>query len=303
MKKKLSDLLVSVVMPVHNGDKFLRAAIESVLIQTHEYFELVIVENCSNDSSIDIINSFNDPRIRLVKESNCGIVNAYNRGFKEASGEYIFIHDQDDISHPSRIELQLKFLIENNLKICSTNFSMKFAFDQANERLIKGANLVDFPEIIFLDHYYLHHPTLLICKCVFKEIGYYNESFYPLFDYEFILRSLYHVKSGRLKESLYYWRRHNLAYGIQNSKEYFLRNELSLFYLEKNKEILFQKKEFYIIKGMIHYYSNYFCKAIFFLLKDIYSRKTKKFLVIKYIIYSAILWPIIIILRKIGFFK
>ena len=85
-KNNFFDSLVSVVMPVHNGEKFLREAIESVLNQTYKNFEFLIIENCSTDSSVEIIKSYNDSRISLIIEEDCGQVRAYNRGFKEAKG-------------------------------------------------------------------------------------------------------------------------------------------------------------------------------------------------------------------------
>ena len=119
-KNNFFDSLVSVVMPVHNGEKFLREAIESVLNQTYKNFEFLIIENCSTDSSVEIIKSYNDSRISLIIEEDCGQVRAYNRGFKEAKGEYIFIHDQDDISHFERFEKQIEYITKNKVDICGS---------------------------------------------------------------------------------------------------------------------------------------------------------------------------------------
>ena len=104
---------ISVVMSVYNGEKYLREAIESILNQTFNNFEFIIVNDGSEDGSLDIIKSYNDSRIVVVDQENTGLAIALNNGIQIAKGKYIARMDADDISLPNRLEKQFKFL-ENN---------------------------------------------------------------------------------------------------------------------------------------------------------------------------------------------
>jgi len=98
-------------MPVYNGEKYIKEAIDSVLNQTFKDFELLIINDGSTDGSVKIIESYGDPRIRLVhNEKNLGLVETRNRGFAESKAEFIALLDCDDIAYPERLEKQYEFL-------------------------------------------------------------------------------------------------------------------------------------------------------------------------------------------------
>jgi glycosyltransferase involved in cell wall biosynthesis len=113
---------VTVLMPVYNGEKYLRQAVESVLRQTWRDFELLVVDDGSSDRSVDLVKSFGDARIRIIRnERNCGLVASLNRGIDEASGLYIARMDSDDISLPSRLARQIDFMKAHKaVGICGT---------------------------------------------------------------------------------------------------------------------------------------------------------------------------------------
>ena len=96
---------ISVILPVFNSEEFIGKAIESVLAQTFEDFELIIVDDGSTDSSKDIIDSFEDDRIRLISQSNQGPGAARNNALKIAQGEYIMYLDSDDWFCPDALEV------------------------------------------------------------------------------------------------------------------------------------------------------------------------------------------------------
>ena len=109
--------LVSVIMPVYNAEKYLAEAVSSILSQTWQRFELIIVDDASTDATCDVIRSFSDPRIRMLKnDQNIGIAQTTNRAIKCSSGEYLALMDDDDISLPHRLEAQVTWL-ENNPEI------------------------------------------------------------------------------------------------------------------------------------------------------------------------------------------
>jgi glycosyltransferase involved in cell wall biosynthesis len=105
---------VTVLMPVYNGARYLTEAIGSVLAQDFTDFEFLIINDGSTDSSRKIVESYADPRIRLLNnEKNTGLVNTLNRGIDDAKGEYLARMDCDDICLPGRLSTQLRFLEKN----------------------------------------------------------------------------------------------------------------------------------------------------------------------------------------------
>jgi glycosyltransferase involved in cell wall biosynthesis len=105
-------MFVSVVMPVYNGQAFLREAIESVLAQTHRALELVAIDDGSSDDSPAILAELAaaDPRVQVIRQANGGGARARNRALQEARAEWIINLDHDDVMLPNRIERQLAFI-------------------------------------------------------------------------------------------------------------------------------------------------------------------------------------------------
>ena len=97
--------LISVCIPVFNGSQYIRASVESVLTQTEERFELLVVDNCSTDRTAEILAEYDDPRLRIFKnEHNLGLFGNFNRCTELARGEYIVILPHDDLMLPSLLE-------------------------------------------------------------------------------------------------------------------------------------------------------------------------------------------------------
>jgi len=116
--------LISVVLPVYNGGKYLVEAIESILNQTYKNFEFIILNDGSTDNSLSIIKkyAFNDNRIIIVDRENRGLITTLNEGINLAKGKYIARMDADDISLPVRFEKQFEYMESNNLDICGGDF-------------------------------------------------------------------------------------------------------------------------------------------------------------------------------------
>ncbi len=105
---------VSVLVTTFNGGKFVLETIDSLLDQTFDDFELIIVDDASTDSTFDLLTAYNDPRIRLFRNiENLGISRTRNRALAHARGEYVAANDQDDISTPDRLEKEVAFLDQN----------------------------------------------------------------------------------------------------------------------------------------------------------------------------------------------
>lgn len=120
MKNKTikTNQLVSIVMPLYNAQRFIAQAIESVLSQSYNHFELLIVDDKSTDNSVSIVKKYmdDDKRIKLfLLDTNSGPVTARNRAIKEANGQYIAFLDSDDVWFNDKLYRQIKFMDENHL--------------------------------------------------------------------------------------------------------------------------------------------------------------------------------------------
>lgn len=104
---------ISIVMSVYNAESFLKESIESILNQTHENFEFIIINDGSTDNSLEIIKSFRDNRIVLIDQKNQGLSKSLNNGINIAKNELIARMDADDISFLNRLENQIEFMLKN----------------------------------------------------------------------------------------------------------------------------------------------------------------------------------------------
>lgn len=115
--------LVSIIMPSYNSEKYIKDSIESVLNQTYPFWELLIVDDCSTDNTVDIIKSFEDERIKLFQnKTNSGAAISRNRALREAKGKWIAFLDSDDLWLPTKLEEQIKFMLDNNYHFSFTDY-------------------------------------------------------------------------------------------------------------------------------------------------------------------------------------
>ena len=128
---------ISVIMPVYNADDYIAQAIETVLSQTLEDFELICVDDGSTDKSVEIIKSFakKDDRIKLFEMSHVGVSTARNKGLLKSQGEYIIFLDADDFYESTLLEKLYNTAKENNLDIVATDFDL---YDNKKDRFIKS---------------------------------------------------------------------------------------------------------------------------------------------------------------------
>jgi glycosyltransferase involved in cell wall biosynthesis len=198
---------VTVLMPVYNSEKYLKEAMESILNQTYQDFEFLIIADPSTDNSIQIIKSYNDSRINLVQnEQKLGLVNSLNLGFEIAQGEYIARMDADDISLPQRLQKQLDFM-ENNpeIGVCGTLFEM---FGTNNQRHDHPENH-ELIKAFLLFGCYIGHPTVMLRKSILERYDLrYDNSFQHAEDYELWTRVIKYSKFVNIQEVLLHYRSH-----------------------------------------------------------------------------------------------
>lgn len=134
----MSGPTISCVVPVFNGERYLAAALDSVLAQTRPPDEIVIVDDGSSDGSPEIVRRYGD-RVRYVRQNNRGAASARNRGVELCGGELLAFIDQDDLWLPQKLELQLaSFAADPGLDICICHVQLRWESARAAERAALG---------------------------------------------------------------------------------------------------------------------------------------------------------------------
>jgi glycosyltransferase involved in cell wall biosynthesis len=156
---------ISVLMPVYNCASYIAESVDSILTQTYEDFELILIDDCSSDGTAEYLESLSDPRIKFIrKPQNTGLTNSLNMGLEIACGEYIARMDGDDISLPDRFGKQVEFMDSNpDVVVCGTFFLVigsedKFTPNLSNDSLVMDL-MINSP---------IAHPTVFIRNSVIK---------------------------------------------------------------------------------------------------------------------------------------
>jgi len=197
-------------MSVFNGEEYLNASIDSILCQTFEDFEFIIVNDGSNDRSAEIIRSYSDRRIVLLQQTNQGVARALNHALLVARGEYIARQDADDISLPRRFAKQVEFLgTHPAVGVVGTAASLidgtgrrfsTFKPFTRHDRLVKELKRGVCP---------LMHGAVMLRRVALLEHGDYNPAFNWMQDVELWLRLSDHYGLANMREILYKFRKHD----------------------------------------------------------------------------------------------
>ena len=204
-----SNPLVSVLMPVYNGEQFLHEAIESILQQTYLNFELLIINDGSTDSSERIILSYPDTRIKYVKnESNIKLIATLNKGFALAQGKYIVRMDADDYSVKERLQKQVAFM-EANPEVTLAGSWFETIGDEPS-RVVKYESDVTFIRFKMLYQTQFCHPSVILRKSVTDQMPVlFDRDYIHAEDYELFSRIAYAFRVSNLPEVLLKYRTHS----------------------------------------------------------------------------------------------
>lgn len=202
----MNTLPLSVIMPVYNGEKYLEEAINSVLNQTFNDYELLIIDDGSTDHSVEIIKKFKDYRIRLIKnKGNQGIAYTRNVGLKEAKGEYLAWMDCDDLIEPDRFEIQINYLRKNKeVGICGTALTR---FGEGKPRISR-----EYPDSNMIKAALLFYPAIRPATAMYrmkmiKEANLtYDLRLAVAEDYDFYFEASFHFQIINLDQVLYHYR-------------------------------------------------------------------------------------------------
>lgn len=196
--------LVSIIMSVYNGEKFIAETIRSIINQPYQKFELIIVDDCSTDNTVSEIERFNDNRIVLLKnEKNMRLAYSLNKAVKASNGKYIARMDADDVCMPDRLPLQVKFMEENSDIAVLGGSAQQFG---------ARSSLMTYPsehEKIKVELFFsnpLCHPAVMFRSGEISE--WYNDEVKAGQDYELWSRLIWQVKFHNLSNTLVKYRIH-----------------------------------------------------------------------------------------------
>jgi len=198
---------ITVLMSVYNCGQYLSASIESILNQTFRDFEFIIINDGSTDGSESIIRSYNDRRIKYIKNSrNRGLSYSLNKGLRQAEGKYIARMDGDDIADPKRLELQYRFMKNHpDYGLVTSCFA---SIDEDGNVIEKKCSFLKPEQIFYLLHFRncIAHSTAMYKKSVVLELGGYNQNIPVAQDYELWERVSKVTRIFEDKRILLYWR-------------------------------------------------------------------------------------------------
>lgn len=175
---------ISVIMPAYNASQYIRQAVESILSQTFENFELLVIDDGSSDNTSDVLSCYQDSRLRLLRnQSNEGVAHSLNRGIQEAKGRYIARMDSDDLSEPIRLEEQFKYMEQHKDVGVSGTWITIFG-DQPStvERSPVGKEIAN--AYLLFDNP-LFHPSVIIRRSALDSLDiHYDSKFSRTEDYD-----------------------------------------------------------------------------------------------------------------------
>jgi len=202
---------ISVLMPVYNAERFVAEAVESILCQTFDDFELLIVDDGSSDRSLSILQDYaaQDKRIRLISRENTGHVAALNEMVQLARGEFLARMDADDIAMVDRFRLQVAHLRQDSDLVC-----LGGAHGMIDEKgrwltcLTMPKKNEEIQKLALAGHTPINHPCAMMRRSAVLQVGAYNTTLVPCEDLDLWLRLGEVGKLGNLKEMVLKYRLH-----------------------------------------------------------------------------------------------
>lgn len=193
---------VSVIIPTYNREKFIKAAVESVLKQSFTDFEIIIVDDGSKDSTKEIIASIKDPRLIYVYQDNKGRSNARNNALSLAKGRFITFLDSDDLYLDGKLELQVKYLETNPdfSMVYTSAYCINESGELLKDKYVAKASGWIYIDIAFFTPQTITLPTVMVRREVFDKAGYFDEKLHRFEDTDMWRRISKHYKIQAMPE-------------------------------------------------------------------------------------------------------
>lgn len=202
-------VLVSVLLPVYNGEKYIRESVDSILKQTYENFELIIIDDGSTDKTLSILKEYEkiDARVRLVSRQNKGLIATLNEGAELALGQWVARMDADDVAIPNRLERQLNWINQTGADVAGS--WVRF-FGAKDFRIWKGYITDEAIKVDMLFKCPMVHPSIIIRASLLKQLKY-DPVAEKAEDYDLWVRAtMQGIKMTNLPEVLLKYRQHSL---------------------------------------------------------------------------------------------
>ncbi|GIN96857.1 glycosyl transferase [Siminovitchia terrae] len=183
--------LVSIIMPAYNAEKYIAYSIESIIAQDYPNWELLVVDDCSNDGTRKILEKYSnlDNRIKLISlDNNCGVAKARNIAINNSNGKYIAFLDSDDIWHPDKLTEQISFMSKNNYPFSFTSYELIDAEGQETKKIINAPPKVDYQGLL--------KGNIIGCLTVVIDKGHYQNISMPVIKHEDYATWLQLLKGG-----------------------------------------------------------------------------------------------------------
>ena len=216
--------LVTVIIPAYNRVNYIEDTVRSVLVQTYDNFELIVVDDGSTDGTFEILKSFEERGdLRLMFHPgriNKGQSASINVGLKASRGEFVAILDSDDLFAPHKLKSQVDYL--NTNKNIGLVYGNGIAIDGAGNYLYDieygGKEKSNDPDSILLDCYFLLPQNSLVRRSVYHKVGLFEEEFRAGQDHDMLIRIAEKSNIGYLPEVFFYYRRHDSSISAKGQK-------------------------------------------------------------------------------------
>jgi glycosyltransferase involved in cell wall biosynthesis len=212
--------MISVVMPTYNSEKYVAEAVQSILTQTFRDFEFLVVNECgSDDRTVAIVESFRDPRIRVIQNSRrLGIAESLNAGMRQSRGKYIARMDADDISMPVRFERQIAFM-EANPDIAISGTWVELFGDASG--VLRHCTDPEYVKTCMLLTSEARHPTVIMRSSEIRSHALRYDSAHTVEDFELFSRAVHVVKIANIPEVLLKYRIYAESNSVAKGEAFF----------------------------------------------------------------------------------
>ena len=228
--------IVSIIMPTFNAELTISQSIESVLEQEYSFWELIIINDGSTDSTLNSIeNHLLDQRVHLINQTNKGVAEARNKGLLIAKGKYIAFLDADDCWRKDKLIKQVYYL-DSNKNIGLVYCTHKCFFKNVEDSFYcSPKEPVKFSDDYYrlLTHDYIPTLTVMIRSCVIAKIGFFDKTLYSTEDWDLWIRIAKKFNIGIIQETLAYYRINDQGISKNNIRQ--IENEMKVL----KKHVLF----------------------------------------------------------------
>lgn len=210
--------IVTIITTVHNGEEFIEECVHSILGQTVEDFEHIILNNGSTDGTARILDQFTDPRLQIIHQENLGISSSLNKGVRFSNCDLIARLDADDYCLSNRLERQISIMNENpHVVLCGSRFHELTGTKLSQQRVLFTENDHAIRKAMSSFNPFAH-STVMFRKNCFIEAGYYNNKFKYAQDYDLWIRMLSLGEAYILDEELSVLRVSKKSSSYQNNR-------------------------------------------------------------------------------------